>query len=71
MFPALGCQEIRDRLGVSETQFEQISRHDNFPVPVADLHSGRVWLTEDIEQWSSTNHPSWRQLHINDQPGQA
>lgn len=54
----MGSQEIRDRLRVSETQFDQLSPHKTFPAPVAHLNAGRVWLTEDIEQWIHTNYPN-------------
>lgn len=54
----MGSQEIRERLRVSETQFEQLRLHDNFPAPLADLNAGPVWLTDDIEHWIPANHPN-------------
>ncbi|GAA2698805.1 hypothetical protein Apa02nite_050050 [Actinoplanes palleronii] len=30
---------------------------ESFPKPLSTLHSGRVWLTEDIEAWIATHRP--------------
>ena len=49
----MGSQEARVRLAVSRVQFFILSRSRSFPDPVAHLHAGRVWLTDDIEAWAA------------------
>ncbi len=51
----VGVHEIADLLGVSRQRVDQLARdHDAFPEPVAELHMGRIWRRDDIEQWQST-----------------
>ncbi|MBO3736740.1 helix-turn-helix transcriptional regulator [Actinoplanes flavus] len=48
----MGAHEIRIRLGgVSRQRAYQITSRQDFPVPIADLVQGKVWLTEDVEAW--------------------
>jgi prophage regulatory protein len=48
----MGAHEIRVRLGgVSRQRAYQITSRADFPVPIADLAQGKVWLTEDVEAW--------------------
>jgi len=48
----MGAHEIRIRLGgISRQRTYQITRRDDFPRPAADLAQGKVWYTEDVEDW--------------------
>lgn len=52
----MGAHEIRIRLGgVSRQRAYQITSRADFPAPAADLAQGKVWRTEDVEQWMSTH----------------
>ncbi len=39
-------------LGVSRQRVDQLTRRPDFPVPVVELHSGRVWEREAVERWA-------------------
>jgi predicted DNA-binding transcriptional regulator AlpA len=40
-------------LGVSRQRVHQLTEEDSsFPKPVAELATGRVWETSDIEAWA-------------------
>ncbi len=44
--------EIASLLGVSRQRVDQLSRTDDFPLPVAELAIGRVWLRAEVEEWA-------------------
>lgn len=49
----VGVQEIAKLLGVTRQRVDRITRtHKDFPTPVAELASGRVWKRADIEAWA-------------------
>lgn len=49
----IGIYEITKMLGVSRQRVDKISRTDpEFPVPIAELHAGRIWLRSDVERWA-------------------
>jgi predicted DNA-binding transcriptional regulator AlpA len=48
----VGLTEIATVLEVSRQRVDQLSRVPGFPVPVAELASGRIWLRSDIEEWA-------------------
>jgi predicted DNA-binding transcriptional regulator AlpA len=48
----MGVTEMADLLGLSRQRCDQLSRTKGFPDPVAELASGRVWNTEDVERWA-------------------
>ena len=53
----VGLSEIAKMLGVSRQRVGQLAQdHDDFPSPVADLASGRIWETAAIETWAQA-HP--------------
>ena len=53
----VGLSEIATRLGVSRQRVGQIVRdYDDFPPPVAELASGRIWETAAVETWAEA-HP--------------
>ena len=55
----MGAHEIRIRLGgVSRQRAYQITSRADFDEPVADLSQGKVWLTEDVEQWMKAHRRS-------------
>jgi len=39
-------------LGVSKQRVVQLAHHEDFPVPVADLASGRIWNLEAVTGWA-------------------
>ncbi|MER7164749.1 DNA-binding protein [Micromonospora sp. NPDC000207] len=49
--PLMGPYEIAQRLNVSRQRFQQLVRYPSFPKPYAVLRGGKVWRTEDVEQW--------------------
>ena len=49
----VGVTEVREILGVSRQRVHQLVRdRPDFPKPVAELASGKVWLRADIERWA-------------------
>ncbi len=53
----VGLTEIAAMLGVSRQRASQIVRdYDDFPAPVAELASGRIWETAAVEAWAAA-HP--------------
>jgi predicted DNA-binding transcriptional regulator AlpA len=55
----MGVFELRKRLGgISRQRVDQVTRQPGFPPPCATLGHGRLWLTEDIEDWIRTNRPN-------------
>jgi len=53
----VGLSEIATMLGISRQRAGQIVRdYDDFPPPVAELASGRIWETADVEAWAKA-HP--------------
>nr|WP_106126159.1 DNA-binding protein [Pseudosporangium ferrugineum] len=54
----MGPQEICRRLeGVSRRQTAATMSRPDFPVPVARLSQGRVWLADDVEKWLTKHRP--------------
>lgn len=54
----MGLAEVAERLGVTPSRAGTISRRKDFP-PAARLTAGRVWSTEDVEEWIR-EHPGVR-----------
>jgi hypothetical protein len=53
----VGLTEIASILGVTRQRASQLVRdYDDFPPPVAELASGRVWETTAVETWAKA-HP--------------
>lgn len=53
----VGLSEIATMLGVSRQRVGQLVRdYDDFPPPVAELASGRIWETTAVEGWAK-DHP--------------
>jgi predicted DNA-binding transcriptional regulator AlpA len=48
----VGAAEIAALLGVSRQRVDQLSRHQDFPEPIAELASGRIWSRKAIEEWA-------------------
>nr|WP_232234691.1 AlpA family phage regulatory protein [Actinoplanes sp. N902-109] len=38
-------------LDVSRSRVYQVTQRDDFPEPVAELLSGKVWLENDVRNW--------------------
>jgi prophage regulatory protein len=58
----VGIHEIAELLGVSRQRVDAISRtHDDFPAPVAELASGRIWKRQVIEEWARRNGRAQKQ----------
>ena len=68
----VGLTEIAAMLGVSRQRVGQIVRdYDDFPTPVAELASGRIWETAAVKAWAEAHpvrppgrpaaDPSWRE----------
>ena len=53
----VGLTEIAAMLGVTRQRVGQLVRdYNDFPSPVADLASGRIWETSAVEAWANA-HP--------------
>lgn len=53
----VGLSEIASILGVSRQRAGQLVRdYEDFPSPVAELASGRIWATEAVQAWAKA-HP--------------
>ena len=51
----VGTHEIRLLLGgISRQRVYQLTRRCDFPRPAADLVQGKVWFTDDVEEWISS-----------------
>ncbi|MGH9056560.1 MAG: DNA-binding protein [Acidimicrobiales bacterium] len=56
----VGISEVGAILGVSRQRAAQIAaEHSDFPQPIAQLRSGRVWDEAAVRAWV-TNHPDRR-----------
>jgi prophage regulatory protein len=56
--PLMGPHEIRLRFGGrSRQRIYQITRHESFPDPVAELEMGKVWHRDDVEAWVRRYRP--------------
>ncbi|MFV2088930.1 helix-turn-helix transcriptional regulator [Micromonospora sp. LOL_021] len=53
----VASQEVQEMLGVSRTRAYQITNSKSFPDPVAVLSVGRIWRTDDVEQWIKQHRP--------------
>jgi hypothetical protein len=55
--PVVGLAEIAALLGVTHQRAAQIVRdHGDFPEPIAELASGRVWNRAAVDAWINA-HP--------------
>lgn len=52
----MGAAEIADRLGVSRSRADQITREKAFP-DGKRLKMGTVWFTSDVEEWIAKFRP--------------
>ncbi len=53
----VGVSEVGGLLGVSRQRVDQLAKaYEDFPAPVAELASGRVWRRQDIKAWLKA-HP--------------
>jgi predicted DNA-binding transcriptional regulator AlpA len=49
----VGVAEIALMLGISRQRVFQLVRdHEDFPLPVAELIAGKIWLRSDIDAWA-------------------
>ena len=48
----VGIREIAAMLGVSPQRVDQLSNTVGFPVPEAQLASGRIWTRAAVEKWA-------------------
>jgi prophage regulatory protein len=48
----VGAAEIAELLGVSRQRVDQLTRRPDFPLPIAELVSGRVWVRVVVERWA-------------------
>lgn len=52
-----GLQEIAEMLGVTKpTAYRYIARND-FPEPLGQISTGRVWLRRDVQRWAKQTLP--------------
>jgi predicted DNA-binding transcriptional regulator AlpA len=48
----VGVREIAAMFGVSPQRADQLSHAREFPAPVVELASGRVWERAAVEEWA-------------------
>ena len=53
--PPLGISAIARRLGMSRQRAHKLAERDDFPAPVHELDTGRVWRETDVERWVKRN----------------
>ncbi|WFE22352.1 AlpA family phage regulatory protein [Solwaraspora sp. WMMD937] len=53
----VASQEVQEMLSVSRTRAYQVTNSKSFPDPVAVLSVGRIWRTDDVEQWIKQHRP--------------
>jgi prophage regulatory protein len=53
----IGFGELADILGVSRATAGRYATRPDFPAPVGELASGRVWRKSDVERWAKKNPP--------------
>lgn len=51
MHHLVGAHEIAVMLGVSRQRVNELAARSDFPAPAAVLKGGRVWHTEEVEEW--------------------
>lgn len=56
----VGAAEIAERLGVSRSRADQITREKDFP-DGRRLKMGTVWSSEDVEAWITRRRPKLNQ----------
>jgi len=56
--PLLGVSAIGRRLALSRQRVHVLAARDDFPRPVHDLETGRLWRASDIERWIA-KHPRY------------
>ena len=53
--------EMAQMLGVGTNRTWQLTKHPDFPAPIAELSVGRIWRTSEIQRWCErhgrTVHP--------------
>jgi prophage regulatory protein len=49
----VGVTEIGKMLGVSKQRGDQLTRSRDFPKPVSELASGRIWRKSDVTKWAA------------------
>jgi len=52
----MGTAEIAERLGISRSRADQITRERDFPLG-RRLRMGVVWSTADVEDWIARRRP--------------
>lgn len=52
----MGVAEIAERLGVTKSRADQITRSKGFP-DGRRLKMGTAWSTEDVEAWIAKHRP--------------
>ena len=53
----MGVFEIAKQLKVTRQRVHQLAAEPHFPRPVAVLHAGSIWSTNDINEWTSAMRP--------------
>ena len=48
----MSTAEIIASVGLSSARIYQLIADGTFPLPVAKLRVGRIWLADDVEQWN-------------------
>ena len=56
--PLLGITQIARRLGMSRQRAHKLADRGDFPAPVHDLPTGRLWRESDVERWVA-RHPRY------------
>ena len=53
----VGFGELPKLLGVSRATAARLAKREDFPVPIEQLASGRVWRRRDVERWAKKHPP--------------
>lgn len=52
MHHLVGIIEIGQLLGASRQRADRLTKKNEFPAPIADLASGRIWERDKVEAWA-------------------
>src|SRR4051812_41557425 len=57
----VGVKEAAALIGMQKSNFvRDVANHDDFPKPVAELATGRVWLRSQVERFVASHAPARR-----------
>jgi hypothetical protein len=53
----VGLAEVAELFGVSKRTASRYALRSDFPIPVARLRAGPIWLEDDLRNWAAPDRP--------------